>query len=342
MVNFHTVVSKGEKMMFDLQKIFSLRKGLLTSLMLLVMGSTAAQYEAYDIKWIAQFPGKDSDKTQSLGERISRVVFGKRAQIVVKPFNIVADNPGHFWILDQGAGSLFEVEAGEGQIDRSMKKAGLDFPSLVGICRGPGESLLFTDSRLNQLLQVSGGELSIFADSVLLHQPTGIALNKSTGDIWVVETGAHRISILTGEGEWKKSIGKRGAGFGDFNFPTFIWIDSSGRVYVVDSMNFRIQIFDSDGEFLASFGESGDASGNMARPKGVAVDSKGHIYVADALFHVVQIFDSTGNFLFSFGGQGQGEGEFWMPAGIYIDPEDYIYVADSYNARVQVFELVSR
>ena len=257
----------------------------------------------------------------------------------MKPISIVAENPELFWILDQGAGTLFEVEDGNGRAHRSMKKAALNFPSLVGLCEGPKGILLLSDSRLNQVWRISGEEMAPFSDSAHYDQPTGIAFNRTTGEFWVVETGAHRISVFSSKGEWLRSVGERGPANGAFNFPTFIWIDDSGRVYVVDSMNFRVQIFNSEGAFISTFGKSGDASGDMARPKGVAVDSRGHIYIADALFHVVQIFDQEGNFLLSFGGQGPGEGEFWMPLGIFIDELDFIYVADSYNSRVQVFQL---
>lgn len=307
---------------------------------LLFLTSAAGQSESeYHISWMGQYPGIKGGKATSFGERFSRIVFGQKAPEVVKPFNIVADNPEHFWILDQGAGGIFEVEEGEGAMIRSFRKADQDFPSLVGLCRTSGGDLLFTDSRLNRVQRISGDQLLSFGDSLTLDQPTGIACNRNTGDIWVVETAAHQIALLNGDGKLIRKIGGRGTDPGLFNFPTFIWIDQQGHIYIVDSMNYRIQIFDSQGAFLGTFGESGDATGYMARPKGIATDSKGHIYVADALFHAVQIFDREGRFLYSFGSQGQGEGEFWMPAGLYIDVHDHIYVADSYNNRVQVFKL---
>lgn len=335
-VNYLTAGNKFEMhMKIKVEHIFLLAFAAL----LLGPAPCMAQVDEYQIKWIAQFPDKDSKKNQGLGDKISRVVFGKKPQAVVKPINVVAEDPDHFWILDQGAGNVFELEDGVGQPLKAMRKADKEFPSMVSMCEGPKGVLLFTDSRLNQVWKIDRGELSVFADSVKLNQPTGIAYNKNRDEIWVVETGAHRVSLFNSEGEWIRSIGKRGAGPGSFNFPTFIWIDAAGRIYVVDSMNFRVQIFDNNGQFISTFGESGDATGDMARPKGVAVDSRGHIYVADALFHVVQIFDREGRYLFSFGGQGHDEGEFWMPLGIYIDGKDFIYVADSYNARVQVFQV---
>lgn len=305
------------------------------------LNSAGAQTEGeFRVQWIGQFPGEASQKAPGFGDRLSRLVFGRKAQEVIKPFNVLAADPGQYWILDQGAGGVFEVLEDEGELIRCMKRASQDFPSLVGMCGAPAGDIFFTDSRLNQIMRVTDGELSVFADALSFEQPTGIAFHRQSGEIWVVETGAHRISVLSREGERIRTIGGRGTIAGLFNYPTFIWIDSLGRIFVVDSMNFRVQILNAKGQVESTFGTSGDATGNMARPKGLATDSHGHIYVADALFHAVQIFDDQGRFLSSFGSQGQEKGKFWMPSGIFIDEEDHIYVADSYNARVQIFQVV--
>jgi DNA-binding beta-propeller fold protein YncE len=318
-------------------------RDLLILVLVFALGPLNGQDEdAYEVIWIAEYPGVDAGKRARFGDRVSRLVFGNKPQEVIKPFNIVALSPDRFWILDQGAGKVFEVKEGRESALRSFKKTDQVYPSLVGICRNKGGDLFVTDSRRNQVIQLSGEDVHVFGDKLSLDQPTGIAIHPKTGDIWVVETGVHRISRFDRKGRLIAELGSRGNGPGLFNFPTFIWIDKHGYIYVVDSMNYRIQIFNTEGEFLTSFGESGDASGYMARPKGVATDSKGHIYVADALFHAVQIFNSQGKFLYSFGTQGRGQGEFWMPAGLYIDEEDHIYVADSYNSRIQVFKLVNK
>jgi DNA-binding beta-propeller fold protein YncE len=306
-------------------------------------GTLSAQSEqGFTIRWISQFPAEGGSEKRTVGERLGKLLFGERSLTLVKPFGVVAVDPQDFWILDQGAGTIVRVANGKGKLNRSLDHSGKGFPSLVGFCFGEDGELYYTDSRLNCVGRVSEDAAIFNTDSMLLMQPTGIAFSGATGQIWVVETAAHRIAIFDRDGTLVRRIGTRGSGPGTYNFPTFIWIDREGKVYIVDSMNFRIQILDQRGEFLACFGENGDASGQLARPKGVATDSHGNIYVADALFHVVQIFDPEGKFLYSFGGQGQGEGEFWMPAGIYIDSEDHIFVADSYNSRVQVFKLVKQ
>jgi DNA-binding beta-propeller fold protein YncE len=317
----------------------------------------------YSIKWVSQYPAvKNKKKTKEKQNNISKILlgkengedkikknknwftdilFGKKSTGLVKPMSVLAINPDTFWIADQGTGSILHVFNQVGEITRFRNKNIKPIPSIVGSCFMPDHKILFTDSKLNRIFQIVPGinELLILNDSIVLEQPTGIAYSAVNRQIWVVETKVHRISVLNEKGELIKRIGERGYAPGQFNFPTYIWIDKSGIVYVVDAMNFRIQLFDTDGEFISEFGEIGDATGYFSRPKGIATDSFGHIYIVDALFHTVQIFDRTGKLLYVFGSKGQEKEQFWMPTGIYIDNSNYIYVADSYNSRVQVFQL---
>ena len=255
--------------------------------------------------------------------------------------NVFALDKENYWVLDQEVMSLFGVHDGVGDIPHFLQKAEFDFSSLIGICAGPSNSMYVTDSHANKIYRIIPEKktVQIINDTLLLNQPTGIAWSSATGEIWVVETGAHRITVLNREGAVVKRIGSRGTGAGEFNYPTYISIDNAGLVYIVDAMNFRIQVLKNTGEVVSVFGQPGDASGYFARPKGIATDSHGNIYIVDALFHTVQAFDVKGKYLISLGTQGQGEAEFWMPTGIYIDKDDFVYVADSYNSRVQVFQL---
>jgi len=297
------------------------------------------------VRWVGQYPLLNTErKSKSVLESIGDFIFGEKYQVrLTKPISILANNPDSFLVMDQANGVIFQILNNNSELPQFLKNSTTNFPSLVGICSLPNNVILFTDSRLNQIYIVNNNRKNFksFNDTISLKQPTGIAFSKVTHELWVVETGAHRISVFNEQGIRIKTIGKRGNKQGEFNYPTFIWIDKEGNVYIVDSMNFRIQIFNKRGEFVSLFGQVGDATGYFARPKGIATDSFGNIYVVDALFHNVQIFDKFGKFLYYFGQQGRGPGEFWLPIGIFIDDKDFIYVADSYNSRVQIFQLVN-
>ncbi len=296
------------------------------------------------VSWVSQYPARvDSAPKRTFFRQLSELVMGKSHRARLKrPISVVAAKPGDIWVLDQGNENIFNVANEKLQIPQATRHLQNQFPSLVGLCyNGDRKHLLYTDSRTNKIysLATEGRKLGRFADTLKLNQPTGIARNSATGEIWVAETGAHCIDIFSEDGQLIRKFGSRGGAPGEFNFPTAIWIDEKGDAYIVDAMNFRIQIFDKSGRFITTFGELGDAAGYMARPKGVATDTYGNIYVSDCQFNVVQVFDREGRFLYRFGKQGERQGEFWMPGNIFIDDNNYIYVADTYNSRVQVFQL---
>lgn len=300
--------------------------------------------ESGRVEWVGQFPSSENKHTKKdFKQQIKNIIFGKKTIGLKRPVSLIAAGQSSFWILDQENNAVFNVENGVAKIPRFIEKKNFKFSSLVSVCSFHKDEILFTDSYLNKIF-ISNSEKKtchILNDTLKLDKPTGIAYSQVSKEIWVLETGAHRIVVLNEKGEVVKKIGSRGIEKGQFNFPTHISIDNKGNVYVVDAMNFRIQVFNKEGEVLSVFGKNGDASGCFASPKGIATDSYGNIYIVDALFHAVQIFDISGRFLYSFGNQGQGEGEFWMPSGIYIDENDKIFVADSYNSRIQIFKLIA-
>lgn len=297
----------------------------------------------YSVKFIKSISSvKDISGEESFAEKIFDWIFGDEEEFLLRPMSMCLVNK-KLIVLDQGGGNIALIDT----LDKDFEILKYDddtlFPSLVSSANFKNGKVCFTDSKLNKvfIFDENNEDLSEFkTNSYNFLQPTGIAFNKQTNEIWVVETKKHSISVFDLKGNFKRSIGKRGTSEGEFNFPTYIWIDDKGIVYVVDSSNFRIQILNSNGDVINVFGEPGDATGYFARPKGIAVDSFGHIFIVDGLYNSVQVFDSEGKFLYYFGTKGSRNGEFWLPAGIFIDEKNFIYIADSYNSRIQIFQLV--
>ncbi len=307
----------------------------------------------YKIIYVGQFPPKtdaneDNRETTELypdqtnkKKWLSNLIFGKKPSPLIRPMTILAKSPDSLWILDQGNGTILKAINGVGEITQFKNNKHFVFPSLLGSCILSSNNILLTDSKLNSVFNfdLADNTIQTLNDSIKFDKPTGIAYSSVNKEIWVVETNAHRIAILNNKGEFIKYFGHRGNGPGEFNYPTFIWIDSLGIIYVIDTLNSRVQIFSKDGELINSFGEAGDVPGTFARPKGVATDTFGHIYIADALFNNVQVFSKTGQLLSVFGSKGSNKEELLMPTGLFIDRNNYIYLADSYNSRIQIFKL---
>ena len=296
--------------------------------------------DRFDIVWIKSISSTDDfNHDRSFSSKIWDFLTGAGEKKLLRPMSLIIEPRGRIYAIDQGNQSLVMIDSAEGEM-----KFISSCPSLVDICSNKKGDIYFTDSQLGKVFcrRKDSEEIEVLNRTIQLQRPTGVAYFSATGELWVVETTAHRVSIFGENGRFRRHIGKRGINSGEFNFPTHICIDRQGRVYLVDTMNFRIQILDQSDKVQTVFGKAGDASGYFSRPKGIATDSFGHIYVVDGLHHTVQVFNDEGNLLQYFGRQGRANGEFWMPAGIFIDDKDYIYIADSYNQRIQIFRLIQK
>lgn len=278
---------------------------------------------------------------KSFFTRLRDFLFGAEEARLIRPMAVV-ETGSALYVADPGARGVHRFDTREGGGYRLLQqKDGAPLPSPVALTRR-GDTVYVTDSALAQVFVATpGAEFVVpLALEAEFEQPTGIVFDEAAGELFVVDTKRHCIRVFATDGRLQRTLGQRGTGPGEFNYPTLLSQTADGRLLLTDALNFRIQILDREGRVLGGFGRLGDGSGDTVRHKGVAVDRFGHVYVVDALFHALQIFDTAGQFLLSIGGQGQAPGEFWLPAGIFIGRDDRIYVADTYNRRVQVFRYV--
>lgn len=279
--------------------------------------------------------------TKSFLQKLADAVFGGTEAHLVRPMAVVAAGATLF-VADPGAKGVHRLNPAAGEYDLVAADGGAPLASPVALARGADGDIYISDSSQGRIYVLRPGAKAAapLALGTRLRQPTGIAYDPVARRLIVVETGMHRIHFFNADGSLAWSVGRRGSGDGEFNYPTLIWRAADGRLYVTDSLNFRTQILDPRGAFLGKFGKAGDGSGDHARQKGIATDRHGHIYVVDALLNALQVFDQSGRFLLSVGDLGTDRGEFWLPTGIFISEDDTIYVADSYNRRVQVLRYV--
>jgi len=277
----------------------------------------------------------------SFWERLGNLVLGRQEQWLIRPTAIVGRGQV-LYVADPGAQALWMLDAQRGRFRKIQKAGSLPLVSPVGVAVGPDARVYLADSFLARIF-VYDADLTLLAtiEDPALRRPAGIAFDGARNRLYVADSAAHHVLVLAPDGERLGVIGRRGAGDGEFNFPTHVAVDRAGRLLVTDSLGFQIQTFSADGRFLSRFGRHGDSSGDFARPKGVALDGDGHVYVVEALFDAVQIFDRHGRFLLSFGERGIRPGQFWLPAGVFIDAGDRIYVADAYNQRIQIFQYLA-
>lgn len=177
----------------------------------------------------------------------------------------------------------------------------------------------------------------------LFDRPVFVAVD-DVGNVFVTDSGNHRVQKFNGDGEFLGGWGGLGPGDGQFNLPRGIAFfdgneaDPANYIYVVDSLNNRVQKFTASGAFVTKWGSLGPGDGQFLVPSGVAVGPSGNVYVVDTHHHRVQKFSPTGAFLGTWGGNGKADGQFLNAHGIAVDEAERVYVADSgYPSRVQVF-----
>lgn len=268
--------------------------------------------------------------------RVLRKIAGEpreRGSVFVRPYGVAWDG-SDLLITDPGAGRVLRIQPEKGKV-RTSYEGDLRSPIGVAACE---QGVVVTDSRTGNVLLLDSDLRLRHLLAQGLERPTGVVCHG--GEVFVAETGAHRIVGL-GAGGARRILGRRGDGPGELNFPTSLTLDDGG-LWVGDTLNFRLQRLDPvTGEAQASFGRLGDAPGELPRLKGLAVDPHGRLWVADAHLNQVALYRRDGTFLMGLGRLGTGPGEFSFPAGIAAHPDGRVVVVDSLNRRLQLFRSVS-
>ena len=166
--------------------------------------------------------------------------------------------------------------------------------------------------------------------------PYGIAVD-SSGNVFVVDTGNHRIQKFTNSGTFVTKWGSQGTANGQFEGHRNIAIDLSGNVFVADTENHRIQKFTNNGNFIGTWGSLGTSNGQFQYPLGIAVDLSGNVFVADTANHRIQKLTNSGTFVTKWGSEGNADGQFSSPVDIDVDTSGNIFVVDNDNFRIQKF-----
>ena len=209
------------------------------------------------------------------------------------PVSIAADAAGNVWVVDMGTSSI--------------KRLGLD-GEVLGVLgsrgTGPGQltdprdlavdaagNLYIADTGNNRVVKwdASGRSLKTLginrmdeAEGWLMSgeepgefdEPQGVALD-GEGNLFVADTGNHRIQKFNPAGEFLLAFGEEGDGAGQFRYPRLVRTGARGEVFVSDSTEGRLLRFDEEGRFAYQVVMPADA-GAVAD---LAVDEDGRLIV---------------------------------------------------------------
>ncbi|MCS7158543.1 MAG: hypothetical protein N0A16_12560 [Blastocatellia bacterium] len=201
------------------------------------------------------------------------------------------------------------------------------------------------------------------AKNAQLSNPRGVAVD-AAGNIYIADTGNHRIRKVDGSGNISTVAGDGTRGFGGdggaataarLNSPVAVAISPSGDLLIVDAGNHRIRkvsggtITTIAGTGLPMFsGDGGPAAqASLNVPMHVVFDSAGNLYVADSGNNRVRKIDPSGVITTVAGSSARGfsgdggsalQARLNMPVALALGDDGTLFIADSGNNRVRAVD----
>lgn len=238
------------------------------------------------------------------------------------------------------------------------------FSDPFGIAIDPqGNTYLADAGEHNRILKISKtGEFSVFAGSeegyadtpadgktaAKFHTPSGLAID-TAGNLYVADTGNHRIRKISKDGVVSTLAGNGVAGFRDgsareaqFNGPIGVAVAKDGSVYVADTYNDKIRVISPDGSVKTLAGGDvpgmADGNGNAARfdtPSQIVINSQGDLIVTDTRNHAVRKILANGDVTTLIASDPKDRDALLRrPVGLAITHDDHIYVGELSHGRI--------
>jgi trimeric autotransporter adhesin len=190
--------------------------------------------------------------------------------------------------------------------------------------------------------------------------PTNAVVD-SAGNLYIADTGNHRIRKITPDGmiTTVAGNGKRGysgdggkATSAQLDWPRGLAVDSAGNLFIADMWNFCIRKVSSSG-IITTFvrnrktEDSGDAgkalSARFLKPVGLALDSSGNLYISTehhriykvTPFGIITTVVGTGKEGYSGDGGQASFAQLNSPNKVAVDSAGNLYIADADNHRIR-------
>lgn len=267
------------------------------------------------LQYLTSYTKRDDIKKKSGFERF--VLGQEKGVALIKPYG-VAMHGGVIYVCDTGQGTIFKLDIVNKEFEAMGAKKGIPVISPINITFDENGNKYVADSGQSQIL-VFGPDDNLIQRLGLTDQFRASDVIVTSDKVYICDIKDHEIEVLDKtSGDHLFTIGERGNGDGQFNFPTNMALGPKGNLYICDTGNFRVQKFDLDGNFLSSLGSAGVGIGQFSWPKGLAVARDGTLYVVDSRFYNVQMFNDEDELLMHFPEGGEMRGSLNLPADISI------------------------
>ena len=175
--------------------------------------------------------------------------------------------------------------------------------------------------------------------SARLRHPQALAVDP-LGNIYVADTGNHRIVWFSADGKFLRYLGGLGTGREEFDTPVDVCAPDGLNIYVADYNNYRVVRLDRRLNFVASY--SGDRfqdeAGQFALPAGVAVSSQGDLFLSEQERNGILKFNAFFQPVSRFGGLESGESVLNRPGQLAVLQNRWLVVVDREAEHLALFD----
>ena len=196
------------------------------------------------------------------------------------------------------------------------------------------------------------GTIEAEDDNFLFYMPSDIALD-SQGNMYILDSGNHRIQKFTPGGQYITTIGNKGQGPAEFIYPLSLDVDSRGYLHISDPGNQRVQVLKPDGKDYKTISFPKDPAGILR------VSESGHMIMGRGagffsislrsteenkeLPKIIRVLNSDGDIERNFGEQRNYKDFLINRVGnrfhFAIDKDKNTYVAFDYQNRIEKYSI---
>ena len=91
------------------------------------------------------------------------------------------------------------------------------------------------------------GDVETADENLAFYMPSTIVAD-AAGNLYVLDSGNHRIQKFGPDGKYLATFGRQGQGPGEFYYPAWLAIDAKGFLYVTDPNNQRLEVLTPEGK----------------------------------------------------------------------------------------------
>jgi len=171
------------------------------------------------------------------------------------------------------------------------------------------------------------------------NQPGGLSVDPA-GNVYVADTGNHRLQKFTGNGAWLAAIGGFGWDAEQFNRPLDVVSPNGLDVFVADYENNRIERYDRDLNWILTIrtDETIEQGKRFALPRSLAVSLHSNLFIVDNENRRVLKMNSQYIPTTIFADFNWGDGELLRPGQCALDRSDRLYVCDELSRKIMIYD----